>query len=69
MQTFLTHASAGYRSGGNARSDDINWDVAYTQAATILSGSQLQAFKAEAAMQQLSAKVREFYAKREAGGL
>ena len=67
LAQILASASARYQSGGNANQNDINWDNVYDEAAILLSGPQLQAFKAETETIGEANKAKQFYSQQQAG--
>ncbi len=54
---MLAGLSPSYQAGGSADVDSVDWTAARTQAATILSGAQLQAFDAQVQMMLLQRKL------------
>lgn len=67
LQQILANDSTNYQSGGNANRATINWTAAATQVAAILSGPQLTAFNAEAQLQLIAQKMRQFYGQPQPG--
>jgi len=71
LMQVLANASASYQGGGKADQKSINWDMVYDQAETLLSGvltgSQLQGFKAAIEYEQLTVRRNQFDARQKAG--
>ena len=63
---LLAISSDGYQAGGKFDPSTVDWDKASAQAATILSGSQLEAFNAEAQLARVVAMVNQFYSHQKA---
>jgi len=56
----LANASPAYQGGGNASTQDINWDAAYALAARTFSADQLEGFRVSAEHRAVSERLRQF---------
>ena len=58
---LLANNTPSYQKGGSVDANAIDWNSAYAQAASVLSGAQLEAFQAEAQMFRIAGKTKQFY--------